>query len=232
MVVGVTLYEPMDYQDENGEWIGFDADLAKMMAQEWGVTAEFTIIRWNNKVAELNSRNIDVIWNGMTADEELGRQIDFSVSYAENMQVAVIQSSNASTIYDVDTVKAAQIAVERGSAGDTVATETLNAGSLNRVDSQLNALLEVEAGTSDVALIDYTMAYSVVGKGDFSNLMIVDTDAVSFEREVFAVGLRKGSDLTARINALFKEYYADGTLASLAEKYQGVALNDDALSAL
>ena len=232
MVVGVTLYEPMDYQDENGEWIGFDADLAKMMAQEWGVTAEFTIIRWNNKVAELNSRNIDVIWNGMTADEELGRQIDFSVSYAENMQVAVIQSSNASTIYDVDTVKAAQIAVERGSAGDTVATETLNAGSLNRVDSQLNALLEVEAGTSDVALIDYSMAYSVVGKGDFSNLMIVDTDAVSFEREVFAVGLRKGSDLTARINALFKEYYADGTLASLAEKYQGVALNDDALSAL
>ena len=232
MVVGVTLYEPMDYQDENGEWIGFDADLAKMMAQEWGVTAEFTIIRWNNKVAELNSRNIDVIWNGMTADEELGRQIDFSVSYAENMQVAVIQSSNASTIYDVDMVKAAQIAVERGSAGDTVATETLNAGSLNRVDSQLNALLEVEAGTSDVALIDYTMAYSVVGKGDFSNLMIVDTDAVSFEREVFAVGLRKGSDLTARINALFKEYYADGTLASLAEKYQGVALNDDALSAL
>ncbi len=232
MVVGVTLYEPMDYQDENGEWIGFDADLAKMMAQEWGVTAEFTIIRWNNKVAELNSRNIDVIWNGMTADEELGRQIDFSVSYAENMQVAVIQSSNASTIYDVDTVKAAQIAVERGSAGDTVATETLNAGSLNRVDSQLNALLEVEAGTSDVALIDYTMAYSVVGKGDFSNLMIVDTDAVSFEREVFAVGIRKGSDLTARINALFKEYYADGTLASLAEKYQGVALNDDALSAL
>ena len=232
MVVGVTLYEPMDYQDENGEWIGFDADLAKMMAQEWGVSAEFTIIRWNNKVAELNSRNIDVIWNGMTADEELGRQIDFSVSYAENMQVAVIQSSNASTIYDVDTVKAAQIAVERGSAGDTVATETLNAGSLNRVDSQLNALLEVEAGTSDVALIDYTMAYSVVGKGDFSNLMIVDTDAVSFEREVFAVGLRKGSDLTARINALFKEYYADGTLASLAEKYQGVALNDDALSAL
>ena len=232
MVVGVTLYEPMEYQDENGEWIGFDADLAKMMAQEWGVTAEFTIIRWNNKVAELNSRNIDVIWNGMTADEELGRQIDFSVSYAENMQVAVIQSSNASTIYDVDTVKAAQIAVERGSAGDTVATETLNAGSLNRVDSQLNALLEVEAGTSDVALIDYTMAYSVVGKGDFSNLMIVDTDAVSFEREVFAVGLRKGSDLTARINALFKEYYADGTLASLAEKYQGVALNDDALSAL
>ena len=225
MVVGVTLYEPMDYQDENGEWIGFDADLAKMMAQEWGVTAEFTIIRWNNKVAELNSRNIDVIWNGMTADEELGRQIDFSVSYAENMQVAVIQSSNASTIYDVDTVKAAQIAVERGSAGDTVATETLNAGSLNRVDSQLNALLEVEAGTSDVALIDYTMAYSVVGKGDFSNLMIVDTDAVSF-------GIRKGSDLTARINALFKEYYADGTLASLAEKYQGVALNDDALSAL
>ena len=232
MVVGVTLYEPMDYQDENGEWIGFDADLAKMMAQEWGVTAEFTIIRWNNKVAELNSRNIDVIWNGMTADEELGRQIDFSVSYAENMQVAVIQSSNASTIYDVDTVKAAQIAVERGSAGDTVATETLNAGSLNRVDSQLNARLEVEAGTSDVALIDYTMAYSVVGKGDFSNLMIVDTDAVSFEREVFAVGIRKGSDLTARINALFKEYYADGTLASLAEKYQGVALNDDALSAL
>ncbi len=232
LVVGVTIYEPMDYQDANGKWIGFDADLANMMAEEWGVEAEFIIIKWNNKVVELNSGNIDVIWNGMTADAELGQQIDFSVSYAENKQVAVIKKSNAETINSVDAVKNAKIAVERGSAGDTVATETLQAPNLNRVDAQVNALLEVESGASDVALIDYTMAYSVVGKGEYADLMLVDPDTVSFNREVFAVGLRKGSDLTDRINALFKKYYDDGTLATLAEKYQGVALNEEALGAL
>ena len=144
----------------------------------------------------------------------------------------MIKKDNAETINSVDAVKNAKIAVERGSAGDTVATDTLQATNLNRVDAQVNALLEVKSGTSDVALIDYTMAYSVVGKGEYSDLMLINPDTVFFNREVFAVGLRKGSDLTERINELFKKYYTDGTLTRLAEKYQGVALNEEALGAL
>ncbi len=123
------------------------------------------------------------------------------------------------------------MAVERGSAGDTVATETVKAAVVNRVDTQVNALLEVASGASEVAIIDYVMADSVVGKGDYSELAIVDPDTVSYDREVFAVGLRKGSDLTEKINALLKKYYADGTLRELADKYGSVALNTSALSA-
>lgn len=230
-VVGVTIYEPMDYIDEDGEWAGFDAEVAALMAEEWGVKIQYCIIKWNNKVAELESGAIDAIWNGMTADEELGKQIDFSTSYAENKQVAVISKSKAAAITNGEQIKASKIAVERGSAGDKVATETVQATVINRVEAQVNALLEVTAGTSDVAIIDNVMANSVVGKGDYSDLMIVDPDVVCYDREVFAVGLRKGSDLTEKINELLKKYYEDGTLRALADKYGSVALNTSALSA-
>jgi len=230
-VVGVTIYEPMDYIDGDGEWAGFDAEVAALVAAEWGVKIQYTIIKWNNKVAELDSYAIDAIWNGMTADAELGKQIDFSASYAENKQVAVVKKSDADRITDGERIKACSVAVERGSAGDTVATETVKAAVVNRVDTQVNALLEVASGASEVAIIDYVMADSVVGKGDYSELAIVDPDTVSYDREVFAVGLRKGRDLTEKINALLKKYYADGTLRELADKYGSVALNTSALSA-
>lgn len=229
LVVGVTVYDPMDYIGDDGEWTGFDAELAEEFAQKLGVTAQLVIINWNNKVAELKSNNIDLIWNGMTASEELGKEIDFSVSYAENKQVAVIKKSNESAINSVETVKAASIAVEQGSAGDTVTTETLSAAKINRVERQIDALLEVKSGASDVAIIDYTMAYSLIGKGDYEDLMIVDTDEVSFEREIFAVGLRKGSDLKAELDTFLKGKFADGSLTALAQKYEGVALNEEAL---
>jgi polar amino acid transport system substrate-binding protein len=232
IVVGVTVYKPMDYQDENKKWIGFDAEMAEKFAEQLGVDVEFVVIDWEQKVTELKSGNIDLIWNGMTATAELDAEMDFSVSYAENRQVAVIKKSNAAQFNSVDTVKTAKIAVEKSSAGDTVATETLGASTVARVTAQNDALLEVKSGQSEVAIIDYTMAYSVVGKGDYEDLMIVDVNAVSFEREVFAVGARTGSDLVAELNKLFKAAYADGTMKALAEKYSGVALNDEALSAL
>ncbi len=228
--IGITNYAPMDYLGPDDEWIGFDADLANMFAEELGVTARFTLINWKNKVMELNAGYIDLIWNGMTADEELGKSIDFSVAYSTNMQCAVIKKSDAETINSVATVKAQTIAVEEGSAGDTVATETLEV-TPNKVNAQVDALNEVKAGTSKVAIIDYTMAYSVVGKGQYEDLMIVDVNTVSFEKEVFAVGARKDSDLVAKLNSFFKKVYTNGKLAELATTYE-VALNEDALAKL
>ena len=225
LVVGVTVYEPMDYVDaETGEWAGFDAELAKAFAETLGVSCQLVIIDWNNKVAELNSGNIDLIWNGMTASDELGEQIDFSVSYAKNAQVAVVK--NGSTLTK-DGIKNAKVAVENGSAGETVARETIGATNIvEKSDGQVGALNEVLAGTSDVAIIDITMAQSVVGKGAYADLQIVE--GASYGEEIFAVGLRQGSDLKAELDAFLKAKYADGTLTALAEKY-GVGLNTDAL---
>lgn len=225
LVVGVTVYEPMDYVDaETGEWAGFDAELAKAFAKTLGVTCQLVIIDWNNKVAELNSGNIDLIWNGMTASDELGEQIDFSVSYAKNAQVAVVK--NGSTLTK-DGIKNAKVAVENGSAGETVARETIGATNIvEKSDGQVGALNEVLAGTSDVAIIDITMAQSVVGKGAYADLQIVE--GASYGEEIFAVGLRQGSDLKAELDAFLKAKYADGTITALAEKYS-VGINEDAL---
>jgi polar amino acid transport system substrate-binding protein len=232
LVIGVTQYYPMDYIGDDGEtWEGFDAEVAELVAKDLGVEAQFILIKWANKVTELKSGNIDVIWNGMTASSELGEQIDLSVSYAENKQVAVINKKNESTIDSIEAIKNSKVSVEQGSAGASVAKDTIGASSVIEVDGQTKALLEVKAGTSDVCIIDYTMAYGLVGKGDYTDLIIVDTDKVSFEREEFAVGTRKGSDLTDKINELLKKYYEDGTLAEIAAKYNGaVALNEEALS--
>lgn len=225
LVVGVTVYPPMDYiDDETGEWTGFDAELAQAFAQELGVNCQIVIITWANKVAELNSRQIDLVWNGMTASDELGTQIDFSVSYAKNAQVAVVKTD--STITTKDQIKAADIAVEQGSAGATVAEE-IGATSVNKLTAQIDALNDVKSGESDVAIIDITMAQSVVGKGEYANLKIVE--GVSYGDEIFAVGLRKNSDLKEKLDAFLKAKYADGTLTTLATKYE-VGLNTDALS--
>lgn len=224
LVVGVTVYPPMDYIDEDtGEWAGFDADLAKMFADSLGVNCQIVIITWSQKVAELNSKQIDLVWNGMTASDELGKQIDFSVSYAKNAQVAVVKKGSTLT---KDGVKDAQIAVEGGSAGATVAEETIKGTKINKVTAQVDALNEVLAGTSDVAIVDITMAQNIVGKGTYEGLEVLE--GATYGEEVFAVGLRKGSDLKAKLDKFLKDKYADGTLTALAEKYN-VGLNTDAL---
>ena len=206
LVVGVTVYPPMDYLNDDGEWTGFDAELAQMFADELGVNCQIVIITWANKVAELNSK-----------------QIDFSVSYAKNAQVAVVKKGSALT---ADGVKDATIAVEGGSAGATVAEETIKGTKINKVTAQVDALGEVLAGTSDVAIVDITMAQSVVGKGAYADLEVLS--GASYGDEIFAVGLRKGSDLKAELDSFLKAKYADGTLGQLAEKYS-VGLNEDAL---
>ena len=225
IIVGITDYEPMDYKDENGKWIGFDAELAEKFAKELGVTCEFVeIVNWDLKVGEINSKQIDVIWNGMTATEELGKEIDFSVSYAKNAQVAVVKKG--STITTKEQIKTASVAVEPGSAGEKV-TETEGFTKVNAPGNQKQALLEVLSGNSDVAIIDITMAQSVVGKEDFAELQIVE--GVSYGDEVFAVGLRKGSDIKAELDKFLKAQYANGTITALAEKYV-VGINAEELS--
>ena len=232
LVVGVTVYKPMDYIDEEGEWTGFDAEMANALGERLGVTVQFVIIKWANKVPELTSGNIDCIWNGMTMSAELDKNIDFSCSYAENRQVAVVRTTELSNYTTINSIKNAAIAVEQGSAGDKQATNTVQGTNIVRVKDQVGALTEVSAGTSDVALIDLTMAQSVVGNGAYANLSIVDVNLVSFGHEEFAVGVRTGSNLKQEIDTLFKDYYKNGKLAELATKYGGIALNNTKLGAL
>ena len=224
--VGITMYEPMDYFDEDGETIiGFDAELSEAFAKTLNAEARFTVIKWDSKVLELNSKKIDVIWNGMTITNELKQNIDLSVAYATNYQCVVTKTTNVANYTSADSIKDKKVAVELGSAGEDAAVGVTN---LNKVTSQEAALLEVKAGTSDCAIIDVTMANSVVGKGDFADLSTISADLIAFEKEDFGVGLRKGSDLTNKLNTFFKDSYKSGLLSQLSTKYN-VAINDATL---
>ncbi len=89
LIVGITEFEPMDYKDASGEWIGFDADMAKLVAEKLGVEIEFVVIDWDMKVNELDSKNIDVVWNGMTLTEGVMAAMECTNAYCENAQVVI-----------------------------------------------------------------------------------------------------------------------------------------------
>jgi len=220
LVVGVTDYEPMDYQPEGStEWTGFDAEMAKLIAQELGVEIIFEEIDWEEKITELKSKKIDVIWNGMTVTDDLAKNMDFSYSYAKNSQVAVVKNTNLSTYSTTQAMinNNAKVVAESGSSGESTAISIFGESKVVGLGGQINALSEVMLGTSDVAFIDYTMAAAKCGKGEFTDLSIVPN--LNFAEEEFAIGIRKNSNLTAKINELLVKYYKNGTMTQLKNQF-------------
>ncbi len=214
LVVGITDFEPMDYQDENGNWIGFDADMATAFAKSLGVDVEFVEIDWDNKVLELDNKSIDCVWNGMTLTDEVTSSMACSNAYCNNAQVAIVKKDVADQYQTVESMKDLNFAVEAGSAGEAEVT-ALNYN-CTPVKAQADALMEVAAGTSDAAVIDSLMAAAMVGEGTgYENL----TYTASFNSEEYGVGFRKGSDLVEKLNAFFADSYKDGSMKTTAEKY-------------
>ena len=214
LIVGITEFEPMDYQNADGEWIGFDADLAKLFAERLGVEVQFQLIDWESKVMELDGRTIDVVWNGMTLTDEVLASMECSNAYLNNAQVVILPSAEAENYADAESMSGLQFAVESGSAGEQMAIE--NGFSYTPVTDQATAVLEVESGTCGAAIIDSLMASAMVGEGtNFADL----TYTISLNTEEYGVGFRQGSDLAAELNAFFAEIYADGTMQELADQY-------------
>ena len=214
LVVGITDFAPMDYKNEAGEWIGFDADVAKAFAAKLGVEVEFVEIDWDNKILELNGQAVDCIWNGMTLTDAVKNAMECSNAYMNNAQVVVVPVDKADAYQTVESIADLSFAAEAGSAGEA----ELNALSLNvtPVATQADALMEVAAFTSDAAVIDALMAAAMIGEGtSYEGLAYT----VGLNSEEYGVGFRKGSDLAAELNAFFVEAYADGTLTAVAETY-------------
>ena len=217
LVVGITDFAPMDYQNESGEWIGFDADMAKAFAESLGVSVEFVEIDWDNKLLELGSKSIDCVWNGMTLTDEVTSAMSCSNAYCNNSQVVIVPADKAADYADAEACKALSFAVEAGSAG-MAEVEKLGA-SFTEVKDQATALMEVAAGTSDAAVIDSLMAGAMVGEGTSYDSLTYTVSLNAEEGEQYGVGFRQGSDLAAALNDFFAAAYADGSMQACAETY-------------
>ncbi len=214
LIVGITDFEPMDYKSDAGEWIGFDADMAKAFAQSLGVEAEFIEIDWDNKILELNNKSIDCVWNGMTLTPEVLNSMGCSEAYCNNAQVVVVKADVADQYQTVESLSDLAFAVEAGSAGE----EAVKALGIEptAVQTQASALMEVKAGTADACVIDLLMAGAMIGEGtSYPDL----TYTVELTSEEYGVGFRTGSDLAAALNDFFKASYADGSMLDIAKTY-------------
>ena len=217
LVVGITDFAPMDYQNDAGEWIGFDADMAKAFAASLGVEAEFVEIDWDNKIMELGAKTIDCVWNGMTLTDEVLSSMACSNAYCNNSQVVVVPADKAADFQSVDACSSLNFAVESGSAGKA---EVEKLGySFTEVKDQATALMEVAAGTADAAVIDSLMAGAMVGEGTGYDSLTYTVSLNADEGEQYGVGFRQGSDLANALNDFFKTAYADGSMTACAETY-------------
>ena len=220
LVVGMTDFAPMDYRDADGNWIGFDADMASAFAESLGVQVEFQEITWDYKVMELNAKSIDCVWNGMTLNDEVKAAMDTGNAYCLNAQVLVVPADKAADFENLTSLEGLNVAVESGSAGEDAA-EALGA-STTAVAKQADALMEVSAGTADAAVIDLLMAGAMIGEGtNYANLTYTVNlnTAQGLESEEYGVGFRKGSDLVAAWNDFWSAAIADGSVLETGTTY-------------
>ena len=219
LTIGYTIYAPMNYFDNDNNFVGFDTDLAKAFCEEIGVEAEFVEINWNNKFIDLNGKKIDAIWNGMTITDEVKEKTAVSKPYLDNKQVVICKAENADKFTTIDSIKtASSVAFEKGSAGESAVKDI----DITKIESsaQKDTLLEVASGRSEIAVIDLMMARVLVGAGtNYSNLVYKD---VGFELEEFGVAFRKTDDGLAKAFDLFvKMAKANGLFDTLSNKYFG-----------
>ena len=222
MVIGYTVYEPMNYTDADGNFTGFDTELATAVCEKLGVEPEFVEINWDTKVVELDAKSIDCIWNGMTLTDDIMANTATTKAYAKNAQVVVVKDgTDYSSTADL---VGKTVVAEAGSAGEAAIEGDENLAQADYVSKsvQTDCLMEVAAGTADAAVLDLTLANAMIGEGtDYASLKIVD----ELNAEEYGVAFRKGSDAAAAVDAAFDELKADGTMQALADKYD-LALAD------
>ena len=216
MTIGYTVYEPMNYTDADGNFTGFDTELATAVCEKLGVEPDFVEINWDTKIVELDAKSIDCIWNGMTLTDDIMANTATTKAYAKNAQVVVVKDGTDYT--STADLADKTVVAEAGSAGEAAIQGDENLSKADYVSKsvQTDCLMEVAAGTADAAVLDLTLANAMIGAGtDYASLKIVD----ELNAEEYGVAFRKGSDAAAAVDAAFDELKADGTMQALADKY-------------
>ncbi len=215
MVVGITLFQPMNYM-EDGELVGFETEFAQAVCEKLGVDAKFQEINWDSKEIELSSKNIDCIWNGMTITDDLKKNLSITKPYMENKQAIVAKQGST-----YSSLEGLNIVTEAGSAGEELANENddFKDAKVVGVDSQAKALMDLEMGTADAAVVDYVAAIGSIGEDtDFGDLVILDN--FEYMPEYYGIAFRKDSDAKDKVQEAIDSLMSDGTVEQIAEKYK------------
>lgn len=220
MLVSCGKASSTGYVDNYKNLKGFDIDLAKAACEKLTITPIFQEIIWEQKETELSSKQIDLIWNGLTITEERKQNLEITLPYMSNTQSIIVKkdfADNRITSEDRYT-----IAFEQGSAGeDAFNSSDIFKGSTSvGVTSQVTALMEVLSGTSDIAIIDSIMAgYYLNDSSSYGDKLKV-LSGYDFEIENYGVALRKGETaLLAKLNETIEELYHNGTTGDIASRY-------------
>ena len=222
IIIGYTDYAPMNYYDENGNFTGFDTELAIIVCEKLGLKPEFVEINWDTKEVELNAKSIDCIWNGLSLTPKNQENMTTTKPYMTNNITLVVKSD--SPISKFEDMAGKSLAVQSGSAAE----ETLDADEnkvfkaslkeVNGFDEYITAMLDMESGNSDAVLMDSVVAnYMIKDLG--KNYKVLEGTLLE---DNYVVGFRKGDEALrdAVWNAL-KELKQEGRIAEISSKWFG-----------
>jgi polar amino acid transport system substrate-binding protein len=215
-------FPPMGFRDENNNIVGFDIDLAQAVCDKLGVELELQPIAWDSKVQELDTKNIDCIWNGLSVTPENQDSMTMSPSYMANEISLVV--TNASPIASMADMAGKKLAVQSGSSAEQTLDAEENAdfkaslATINPFSDYATALLDLESGNSDAVLMDSIVANYMITDAGKDYKVLGET----LLEDKYAIGFRKGDQaLSDAVWNALKELKADGTVAEISTKWFG-----------
>ena len=222
IVVGLDdTFVPMGFRNQQGELVGFDVDLAKEIFDRIGITPKFQPIDWSLKESELNSGNIDLIFNGYTITDARKEKVNFSDPYMDNTQIIITMAS--SDIMSKEDLTGKVVSVQKESSaydsvsGEEGVVENLKNGELITFDSNLDLFMDLEAGRSDAIVLDEVFARYVLLSKNIEEYRILDEN---FGQEEYGIGFRKAdTTLLEKVNETLEEIRSDGTFDEIKKVY-------------
>ena len=218
-------FVPMGFEEKNGNYAGFDIELAKYVSKKLGITVHFQPIDWDMKETELQNGTIDAIWNGYSATDERREKVAFTIPYMQNTQILVVKKTSG--IHSVEDMTGKVLGAQNGSSGmldfeehPEVLKNRVKGGDADQYQSVNEAIIDLKNDRIDALLIDRVYADYYLTTEEIADEY--DTIPSGFESESFAVGVRPADKkLLEALNKAFKELYQEGIFQQISQKWFG-----------